>query len=332
MIVFHDYGGHAFTAQIARHLAGRGMNVTYLSFSGFGTPKGRVLQQDDDPATFCAEQISLGAPVNKDNLPKRLWQQHQYARKAAAWVLRERPSIVVSSNCPLEVQQAMRAACRRVGAKFVFWLQDIHSEAIGRLLSRKNKLLGRLAGAYYQQIEKRLLGGSDAVIAIASDFVDVVGSWGVRTKHFSVIENWAPLEDLRVFPRDNPVAERLYRPGRLRLVYSGTLARKHNPELLLQLAGALDADVHLFSEGSAADFVREHAARNGLENVFVHPWVAFDELPQVFGGSGCSVRLHRARRRPVFGAIQGLVLSCGRAAHRGLHPAGQPCRADDRQG
>lgn len=286
-LMFHDYGGHAFTAQLARGMARLGYNATYVSFAEYATPKGRVGSHDVDPAGFSAQQIFLGEAFDKDNLIRRSRQQVAYGRLAAQKVLADRPSTVVSSNAPLEVQAHLLKACRQVGAKFVFWMQDVHSEAIGRILGRRNPLLGRLAGAYYTRIEKRLLQQADHVVTIADDFTTLIGpaGWGVDPSRIDVIENWAPLEDLPLHPRDNAWAAANFRPGRRRIVYSGTLARKHNPEILVKLAQRVDADIHLFSAGSGADQVKARVAELGLGNLFVRPWVTVDELPKMLAGA-----------------------------------------------
>lgn len=284
-ILFHDYGGHAFTAQIARHMARRGFKSTYASFSGFATPKGRTGNSAGDPNGFRTLQFNISEPFNKDNLIKRRSQQLEYAKLAAARVVEERPDIVVSSNSPLEVQQHLIRACRSIGAKFVFWVQDIHSEAIGQIIGRKNAFLGWAAGSYYRRLERRLIQQSDGVIVISEAFRDLLASWGLNPQTMTVIENWAPLEDIPVLARDNDWAVQNMRPDRVRIVYSGTMARKHNPDMLLHLARNLDVDVHLFSQGANADYVKSSAAKEGLDNVFVQGWVSVDQLPSMLAGA-----------------------------------------------
>src|SRR5690606_37179420 len=147
--------------------------------------------------------------------------------------------------------------------------------------------LGTLAGSYYRQFERRLLRQSDRIVAISDDFRTLLGSgaWALHPEHIDVVENWAPLEDLPLHPRNNDWAAANFRPGRRRIVYAGTLARKHDPEILVQLARHLDADVYLFSTGSGAEHVRARAAALGLANLFVRPWVGVDELPRMLAGA-----------------------------------------------
>lgn len=285
-VLLHDYAGHAFTAQLARALASRGLEVLYVSFGGFESPKGRVERLDSDPFGFRARQLTLDRPIDKENLVRRWIQQHDYARAIAALVREEKPDVVLSS-APVEVQDAMIAACRSIGASFVFWVQDIHAEAIARILGKKLPLVGKLAGSYYRWKEAGTLSNSDGVVVIAEAFLDVFGSarWGLDVSDMKVIENWANIADVPVLPRDNDWTQDNMRAGRRRVVYSGTLARKHNPDLLLDLARNLDADIHLFSRGAGADYVREAASSEGLDNMIVRSWVSVEDLPSMLAGA-----------------------------------------------
>ena len=286
-LLLHDYSGHAFTAQLGRALARRGIEVVYASFEGFETPKGRVAGMVGDPANFRAVQVGISGKLDKDNLLKRHGQQLEYARQILELMLAERPDVVLSANAPIEVQEQLLAACRSLGAAFVFWVQDIHAEAIERIIGKMNGVLGWLVGAYYRRKEAGVLRNSDGVVVIAGAFSDVLAGprWGLDVADMVVIENWANIADMPVMPRDNAWARQNMRDGRRRVVYSGTLARKHNPELLLELARKLDADVYLFAQGSGADIVRDTAAAEGLDNVIVRPWVSVDDLPCMLAGA-----------------------------------------------
>lgn len=286
-IMVHDFSGHAFTAQLARALAGRGHEVLYVSFGGFQTPKGETTRRAGDPATFRALELVLPETFDKDNLFRRRRQQVAYGKAISRVVREERPDIVLSANAPLEVAHAMFRTCRAQGAGYVFWVQDIYSEAIGRILSKTSRLAGRLAGAYYRSIEKALIRRSDAVVVIADEFRSVFrrGPWQLDVSQINVIENWGLLADGPLPPRDNAWARAHMGGDRLRVVYSGTLARKHNPDLLLALARNLDADIYVFSEGSAPTALAEAARAEGLGNLHVRPWVPVEDLPSTLAGA-----------------------------------------------
>lgn len=285
-ILLHDYAGHAFTAQLARALAMLGHAVIYASFGAFETPKGRTGPAAGDPATFRAIDIGISAPFNKDNLLKRWGQQIEYAKNVRQLVLKERPDVVMSSNSPVEVQDSLINACHTVGAGFVFWVQDIHAEAIERVLVKKNRWLGEIAGRYYRRKEAKILTRSEAVIVISDAFREVFSSprWGMDVSQMRVIENWATLDDIPLLARNNDWAKANL-GARPRIIYSGTLARKHNPDLLLELARQCDADIYLFSQGSAAAYVGNRAKAEGLENLFVRPWVSVEDLPKMLASA-----------------------------------------------
>lgn len=285
-LLLHDYGGHDFTVQLARQLAVLGHEVSYYSFSGFDTPKGKVSRNSDDLKNFKITQICIPGEFQKDNLAKRYFQQLEYAKILKRHVLREQPDILMSSNSPIEVQEVLLSACHSIGTKFVFWVQDIHAEAIERVLAKKNKQIGALAGWVYRNKETSVLKKSDAVIVISPAFCEVFSSsrWKMDISKMNMIENWANIETIPLLRRDNEWS-RVHMNERARIVYSGTLARKHNPDLLLNLARGLQADIYLFSQGPSADYVREKARTDGLKNVFVRPWVAVEDLPSMLAGA-----------------------------------------------
>lgn len=335
-VLVHDFSGHAFTMQLARALAERGHEVVHASFAEFGSPKGRLSVAAGDPPGLRVEQLSIGEAFDKDDLLRRQRQQLRYAGLAAALVGRERPDVVLSGNAPIEVQERLRVAVQGRGGRFVFWLQDVHSLAIGRILGRRNRALGALAGAWYGRAERRTLRGSDRVVAITEDFRALIRGpgWGVGEERIEVVENWAPLGSLPA--RDNDWARAQFRPGRQRVVYAGTLARKHDPQILVRLARELDADVYLFSAGSGAEWVKARAAELGLGNLFVRPWVKAEELPLLLAGADvlCAfiepdagvfsvpskVLAYLAAGRPILASIPGdnLAARTIRAAEAGL--------------
>jgi glycosyltransferase involved in cell wall biosynthesis len=99
-------------------------------------------------------------------------------------------------------------------------------------------------------------------VAIHDNFVRHYEGWGLRTDHVEVIENWAPLDDVAPGERDNAWAQEQGLPSdSLRLLYAGTLGRKHNPLLLLEILDAtrakgIDATLVVCSEGVGADELR----------------------------------------------------------------------------
>lgn len=285
-ILLSDYSGHPFQAQLSRELARRGHRVRHVHFAGFQTPKGNLAVQPGDPEGLEIVGVTLDQPFAKDLFLQRRQQEIAVGKAIAAQIAAFSPELVVSSNAPLDTQRAIEAAARRCGARFVFWLQDIYSEAIGRVVPAKFPLIGHLVAWHYRRLEFAMLRRSDRVIAITGDFRAILERRGVPPERIAVIENWAPLDEVPALPRDNPWARAGFPAEGLRIVYSGTLGHKHNPRWLLDLAQAFpEASVSVFSEGAVADGVAREAEAAGIANIAVRPWVPFADLPAMLAGA-----------------------------------------------
>lgn len=285
-ILISDYSGHPFQVQLSRELARRGHRVTHLHFAGFQTPKGNLTVQPGDPALFAIEAITLDRPFAKATFVARWRQENEVGRIIAGRIAALRPDVVISSNAPLDTQHHIQKAARQIGARFVFWLQDIYSRAIGAVVPRKLPLVGHAIAAWYKHLEFAMLRRSDRVVAITEDFRPILIDHGIDAARIAVIENWAPLDELEPMPRDSAWAARYFSARPLRFVYSGTLGYKHNPHWLLALAQEFpEAEICVTSEGEVADGVAAQAKAAGLANLIVRPWVPFADLPALLGGA-----------------------------------------------
>jgi glycosyltransferase involved in cell wall biosynthesis len=282
-ILLHDYSGHAFLVQLARQLARDGHDVLHAHFPGFQTPKGALVRRDDDPKNFETRGLALPEAFAKYSYVKRVRQELAYGRLLAETIATWRPEIVISANTPLDPQDLAAKAARRLGVPFVFWVQDIYSVAIDKILRAKLPVIGGLIGSRYIALEKRLLRECSRAIVITDDFVPILERWGVPRERIDVVENWAAREELPLQPRDNPWARANDLVGKTVFLYSGTIGLKHDPGLLLALAESFadrpDIRVVVVSEGIGADWLRERGG--GLANLVLLPFQPFEILSQV---------------------------------------------------
>jgi glycosyltransferase involved in cell wall biosynthesis len=285
-ILVSDYSGHPFQVQLSRELARRGHTIRHAFSAGFQTPKGNLTRQPSDPDSFDIVPIRGKKPFAKGTFFARRQQEIEIGHALAKLVAEFRPDVVISSNAPLDTQRVFQKAARRHNAKFVFWLQDIYSEAISRVIPRKLPVVGLAIAAWYRHLEFAMLRASDKIVAITEDFVPILKAEGVGVNQIAVVENWAPINELPLFPRDNDWATANMPADGIRVVYSGTLGYKHNPALLLKMARANPkANVMIFSEGQVADKAAADAKAEGLTNLHVRPWVAFSDLPKMLSAA-----------------------------------------------
>lgn len=293
-ILIHDYSGHPFQVQLSRELAGRGHHVRHVHCTSFLTPRGALARRESDPETFESTGIGIREQVAKYSFVKRRSQDREYADLLCADVERFGADVVVSSNTPLDAQAKLQAKCRKLGVPFVFWLQDIYSIGITKVLKRRLPVVGAPISWYYRQLEQKLLRRSDAVVAITDDFVRELG-WREADRPMHVIPNWAPIDEIPVLPKQNEWAKHHGLDRKKCVIYSGTLGLKHNPGLLLQLAVEAQADediqVVVISEGIGAEWLKEQRARLGLENLSILGFQPFDVLPQVLASADLLVAL-----------------------------------------
>jgi glycosyltransferase involved in cell wall biosynthesis len=291
-LLIHDYPGHAFPVQLARALAGNGHEVIFVWSNTFQGPKGPVALRPGDPPGLRFVPIDLDRPVAKYNFLRRFMQERALGRMLVALIEREHPDVVIG-NGPLDILWPARQACTRVGARYVYWLQDFYGIAIDKVLRRKLPGPGHLVGAWYRSIERRLLATSDWVVTITEDFRPLLERMGVARERTTIVENWAPLDEIAHPPRDNAWARAhglapdadsgpdASTAGPV-FLYSGTLGLKHDPGLLLALARHLRAQggrMVVITEGIGADWL---AARGrdepGLLLLPFQPHARFSEV------------------------------------------------------
>lgn len=279
--VVHDYFGHAFPAQLARALAARGHDVLHLHCSAFVVGKGRVERTNADPPRLEFGAVDLGQPFAKYNIARRVTHEWKTARELADRLRAFRPDVVLSIG-PLLVQTDLIRATHALGARFVTWEQDVWSVAARRVVGRRSRLVGAVAATAVGELERKLLQRSDAVVVISKDFLPRLRRWRVDESRVSVIENWAPLDELPVCPRNNAWSGEHGLDDRAVLLYAGTLGLKHDPSLLLQLARwarEREAVVVVVSEGPGASWLAAHGQNErALRLLSYQPYERFPEV------------------------------------------------------
>jgi glycosyltransferase involved in cell wall biosynthesis len=297
-ILVHDYVGHPFQVQLSRALAGCGHQVLHLYNGSFQTPHGELDRKADDPTGFDVRPIALSETIPKMNFFKRFHLEREYADKLVAASSSFRPEVVISANTPSIAQHRLARGCRQQGIQLVSWIQDMYGVAAYRLLSRKLPGVGHAVGQYFIALDKRSARASDAIVVITDDFRGILAQWGVDAARVHVIHNWAPLEGLPQRLRDNTWSRAQGLGGGLRFIYSGTLAMKHNPGLLLELAQLLDRDslgeLIVISEGSGVKWLAEQAAAANVRSLKCLSFQPFEAMPDVLGSADVLVAILEA--------------------------------------
>ena len=333
-VILHDFSGHPFQAELSRKLAEGGHTVDHVFAPQYVSGKGHLEVQPGDSPSLSFTGIELDLPFQKYAPLARLRFERSYAREWIARLKAARPEVVVACNLPLVSMYLFARYARRAKLPYVMWHQDIYSSGLGDELRRKlPRPLARIGARVFERMEAYCARHARHVVAIGEAFREVYPGWKVDPGRVSVIPNWAPLD--KVFPveRDNPASSRLFGDAEsLRLVYAGTIGRKHNPQLLVELLrDAIDNDIAasmvVISQGEAADDLAAIAADEQLP-LTVLPFQPADDLPYVLGSADVLVALLEPDATKF--SIPSKVLSYMAAGRPilGLMPADNPAALD----
>lgn len=297
-IVVHDYAGHAFPTSLSRELARRGHQVAHAFAGSLQTPRGDLQRRPDDPDGLEFHEIAMDPdyPKHKYSFARRRHMEVNYGHAAARFIRSWKPDVVLSGNTPTESQQPITRATVESGARFHYWVQDFYSLAVDRLLRKKIPVLGGLIGKWYRRLDRLQFERSTKIVTITEDFTPILAAeFGIPAEKIEVVPNWALIEELPRHPKINAWSEKHGFADKFVFLYSGTIGMKHNPARLLELARQHRDDpqvrVVVVSEGLGADWLREHAEKESLENLIVMPYQPFAELPEVLASGDVLVGL-----------------------------------------
>jgi len=280
-ILVNDWVGHPFQIDLSTELARRGYDVHHTYSTTTVTPQASLVSGGN----LTVHPIDIGHPFEKYDIAKRLADELRYGWASVRLAGRVRPDQVLTSNVPLVSLLLIWASCRVRRVHWTFWLQDIQSGLVGHAA-------GGIAARVAAGLERFLLRRADAVVAISEEFRDDAVALGCRPERVTVIENWAPLAELPLRPKANPWSRRFGLDERFCFLYSGTLGRKHSPELLAAVADAVpDAAVVVISEGEGMDWLAGEQLRTPRPNLVLLPYQPFAELPDVLGAADVLITL-----------------------------------------
>lgn len=297
-IIIHDYPGHSFPVQLSRQLALRGHTVNHLYFQEFQAPHGLLEKKESDADGFEINAVQLGEPFAKYNFAKRWWQERKYGQILACQVIEMCPDIVMSCSTPLNPQAILQHHCQTHKIPFVFWIQDIYSQAIRGFMESRLPIVGTLIGKYYERLEANLLSSSHGIVSITEDFLPLLAAMKVDLNRVTTIRNWAAFEEVMPCPKANDWSKEQRLEGKFVFLYAGTLGLKHNPERLAVLARGFskrpEIVIVVASEGPGADYLARVQERENLTNLRVINFQPYSCFPKMLAAADVLIALLEA--------------------------------------
>jgi glycosyltransferase involved in cell wall biosynthesis len=276
-LLLHDYGGYAFSLQLAEELARHGWRVHYLHGGDMQAVQ-RSRSEVRHPG-LTIDSARIKGAFARYSLVKRWQQEREYGQSLARKAAQIGPHVILSGNCPLDSQDYLLRYAKKSATPFVLWWQDVVSLATASILSRRSRLLGWLVGGYYQGMERAQLKASQRVVAISDAFRQPYRAWGLDEHKLRVIPNWASVEEIPLLARDNRWSQQFGLTDKFVFMYSGVLALKHDPGLLLGLADHFqnrpEVRVVVISQGPGADWLESHPR----PNLLILPFQPYEQYP-----------------------------------------------------
>ena len=224
----------------------------------------------------------------------RMLNQASFFGLAGLTALRvPRPDIVVSLTDPPFLGLLALRLKRRLRVPFVYWCMDIYpdvAEAVGMAP-------GPLAAAF-NRVQRRILAGADAVVALADDMAARLADKGVADGRVRVIRNWADTRAIRPLKAGNRFRARQGLGDKFVAMYSGNFGYVWDLDAVLEAARRLRDDERvafvLIGDGSTRAAVERRVRAEGLTNVRLLPYQARERLAESL--SAADVHLVPLRR------------------------------------
>ena len=284
-LVIQDYSGHPGQVHLSRELARRGHHVEHQYCASYTTGRGATERHEGDPESFTVRAIELNSEFARYTPVTRLRQELQYARMSTRAVLAARPDVAVLSNIPLVSLFILTLSLRLRRVPYVFWHQDVYSEAIRVIARDRLGRLGSLVGWVADRVERAVARGAAAVVAISDTFIERLDAWGVPPGKVHVVPNWGAIDEMPMRPRDNAWAKAHGLVGVPVAMYAGTLGLKHDPSVLSTLARTAPTDSRMVvvSEGRGREWLESEAGE--LPGLMLFDYQPYEQLPDMLASA-----------------------------------------------
>ena len=272
-ILVNDYSGHPFLFELSQHLSKK-YKIIHSYAQYFETPKANF-NEKSQCKNLKIVAIKIKQKFKKDNFFSRRSNDVFYGKKIINLIEDQKPKIIICAQVPLDPLYEIIKYCKSNKIKTVFWMQDVYSVAISKILNKKIPLIGRLIGKYYFYLEKKCEHLSDKIIVISPDFKKFLDKESLsKTK---VIENWSPFIKPKV-SKIQYYKRKLNPLNKFCFIYSGTLGYKHNPELFIKIAEKFPNSIIIVSSKGKFALKLKKISQRKLLNIKVIDWIDYKHL------------------------------------------------------
>jgi colanic acid biosynthesis glycosyl transferase WcaI len=225
--------------------------------------------------------ISLRGEFARYSPVRRIFQELRYGRLAIGATLLREPDIAIFSNFPAIPLCMVSLALKVRRIPYIFWWQDVHSEAVGIIARQRLGWVGGRIAWLVDRMERGIANRAAAIVPISEAFIDRLDTWGIDRKKVLVIPNWGALDEVCPRPRVNSWSAAHALSDAVVVMYAGTLGLKHDPSVIAELARSApdDCRIVVVSEGKGRHWLEEHCSDN--PQLILLDYQPYEQLPNM---------------------------------------------------
>ncbi|MCG7580085.1 glycosyltransferase family 4 protein [Mycolicibacterium sp. OfavD-34-C] len=280
-VVVHDYSGHPGQVHLSRELARRGHHVVHQYCASYTTGRGATERRQDDPHSFSVHAVELPQEFARYSPVARIRQEVSYAIRASNAINAAKPDAAILSNVPLLSLTLLVCMLKVRRRPYVFWQQDVYSDAISTVARHKLGRIGSIVGLASRRCERFVARNARAVIPISETFKPQLLAWGVREEKILVVPNWAAIDEMPMLSKSNAWARENGLERTPVVMYAGTLGLKHNPAVLSEIARNAESGARtvVVSQGMGRDWLESNA--HDVSGLMLMDYQPYERLPEM---------------------------------------------------
>ncbi len=281
-IVIHDYAGHPFQFELSEQLS-KSYEVYHLYFKNDKGPKANFKRGNKNLIID-----GLGEKINYDkkNLIYRFFDDIKYGKIVSERINTIKPDLILSGNCPTLSQHIIMNSAKKNNSKFIIWVQDFYSLAVEILLKKKLSILAFPIYYLFKFLEKKQLKTADKIIIISNDFKETLIKWSIDNNKIFFIPNWGNLKNINYYEHKKLdfLKENNLEIDKFYILYTGTLAMKHDPNLIIKIAKELThLNFIIIGFGSGYNYLESNAKLP--KNIYLFPIQPFEKIDDILSSA-----------------------------------------------
>ena len=282
-IIIHDYAGHPFQLELSKELSKKYIVYHFYYQNDYG-PKADF--ENDKSNNLFIKGMGEKITYSKNNFITRFFKDIKYGQEVAKQIMEINPDIVISGNCPTLAQELIIKSSQKNNSKFIIWIQDFYSHAVKLLLKKKLSFLSFPVCYLFEYFEKKQFQQADNLIIISSDWIKKLSSWNVNKQKVHYIPNWGDIKNIKYLEK-KPISflnKNSLDADKFRIIYTGTLALKHNPQIIVNIAKN-NENIDVLVIGTGSGFQQLKNMYNLPSNIKMLPLQPFKLMNEILNSA-----------------------------------------------